>query len=141
MFYELFIMKVTKLCPEGNIVYFSKLLMTKLCIFDGCTANADTQRDLNFVLQRCFAQYPLSQSPFYFCLPDLLKPSQNKKGQKISSCTIFDSFFSAATVLIRRAHDLNLVMMSSLASTCQDFKLKDLQFHIIKWLKKQVSQL
>ena len=50
MFYELFIMKVTKLCPKGNMIYFSKLLITKSCILDGCTANADPQRHLNFVL-------------------------------------------------------------------------------------------
>jgi hypothetical protein len=28
-------------------------------------------------------------------------------------------------------------MISSLASKCQDFKLKSLQFHIIKWLKNR----
>ena len=33
---------------------------------------------------------------------------------------------------IRRACDLNLVMISSLASKRQDFILKGLQFHIIK---------
>ena len=32
----------------------------------------------------------------------ILKPSQNKKGQKNSICTIFDSFFSAATSCKKR---------------------------------------
>jgi hypothetical protein len=37
--------------------------------------------------------------------------------------------------LIGRACDLNLVMISLLASKCQDFKLRGLQFHFIKQLK------
>ena len=36
---------------------------------------------------------------------------------------------------IWRPSDLNLVMISSLASKCQHFKLRGLQFHSIKWLK------
>jgi hypothetical protein len=31
---------------------------------------------------------------------------------------------------------LNLVMLSSLATKCQHFKLRGLQFHYIKWMKK-----
>ena len=37
--------------------------------------------------------------------------------------------------MIWRSCDLNLVMISSLASKCQHFKLRGLQFHFIKWLK------
>ena len=37
--------------------------------------------------------------------------------------------------MIRRACDLNLIMISLLASKCQDFKLQSLQFHFIKQLE------
>ena len=37
--------------------------------------------------------------------------------------------------MILRACDLNLVMISLLASKCQDFKLRGIQFHLIKQLK------
>ena len=43
--------------------------------------------------------------------------------------------FQYLILMIRRACDLNLVMISSLASKGQDFKLRGLQFHYIKWLK------
>ena len=44
--------------------------------------------------------------------------------------------FQYLILMIKRPCDLNLVMISSLASKCQHFKLRGLQFHIIKWLKK-----
>ena len=37
----------------------------------------------------------------------------------------------------KRPCDLNLVMLSSLATKCQHFKLRGLQLHYIKWLKKE----
>ena len=40
-------------------------------------------------------------------------------------------------LMIWRACDLNFVMISSLASKCQNFKLRGLQFHFIKQLKKE----
>ena len=36
---------------------------------------------------------------------------------------------------------LNLVLISSLASKCQHFKLRGLSFHYIKWLKKGIPTL
>ena len=45
--------------------------------------------------------------------------------------------FQYLIFIIWRACDLNLVMISSLASKCQHFKLRGLQFHYIKWLKKR----
>ena len=49
--------------------------------------------------------------------------------------------FQYLILMICRPCDLNLVMISSLALKCQDFQLRGLQFHIIKWLKKQAFQL
>ena len=43
--------------------------------------------------------------------------------------------FQYLIFMIWRPSDLNLVMISSLASKCQHFKLRGLQFHSIKWLK------
>ena len=47
--------------------------------------------------------------------------------------------FQYLILLIWRACNLNLVIISSLASKCQDFKFRGLQFHIIKWLKNRHS--
>ena len=44
--------------------------------------------------------------------------------------------FQYLIIMILRACDLNLVMISLLASKWQNFKLRGLQFHYIKWLKK-----
>ena len=46
--------------------------------------------------------------------------------------------FQYLILMIWRAYDLNLVMMSSLASKCQDIKLKSILFHFIKWLKMDI---
>ena len=43
--------------------------------------------------------------------------------------------FQYFIVMIWRACDLNLVLISLLASKCQDFKLRGVQFHFIKQLK------
>ena len=43
--------------------------------------------------------------------------------------------FQYLIFMIWRACDLNLVMISLMASKCQDFKLRGLQFHFIKHLK------
>ena len=43
--------------------------------------------------------------------------------------------FQYLILMIWRACDLNLVMISSLASKCQHFKLRGLQFHFIKQVK------
>ena len=45
--------------------------------------------------------------------------------------------FQYLIFMIWRPYDLNLVMISSLASKCQHFKLRGLQFHSIKWLKNR----
>ena len=45
--------------------------------------------------------------------------------------------FQYLILMIRRPCDLNLVMISSLASKCQHFKLRGLQFHYIKWQKNR----
>ena len=45
--------------------------------------------------------------------------------------------FQYLIFMIWRPSDLNLVMISSLASKCQHFKLRGLQFHSIKWLKNR----
>ena len=49
--------------------------------------------------------------------------------------------FQYLILMIWRAYDLNLVMISSLASQGQDFKLGGLQFHFIKWLKTGIPTL
>ena len=49
--------------------------------------------------------------------------------------------FQYLIFMIYRPCDLNLVMISSLASKCQHFKLKGFQFHLIKWLKKDIPNL
>ena len=49
----------------------------------------------------------------------------------------FPPAFQYLILMIWRANDLNLVMISSLASKCQDFKLRGLQFHFIKRLKNE----
>ena len=49
--------------------------------------------------------------------------------------------FQYLIFMILRACDLNLVMISLLASKWQDFKLRGLQFHFIKQLKKRSFQL
>ena len=38
--------------------------------------------------------------------------------------------------MVKRPCDLDLVKLSSLATKCQHFQIKGLQFHYIKWLKK-----
>ena len=43
--------------------------------------------------------------------------------------------FQYLILMIWRPSVLNLVTISSLASKCQHFKLRGLQFHSIKWLK------
>jgi hypothetical protein len=43
-------------------------------------------------------------------------------------------------LMILRACDFNLVMISLLDSKCQDFKLKGFQFHFIKQLKNGHSK-
>ena len=43
--------------------------------------------------------------------------------------------FQYLILMILRYCDLNLVMISSLATKCQHFKLRGLQFHLVKWLK------
>jgi hypothetical protein len=45
--------------------------------------------------------------------------------------------FQYSIPMIGRPCDLNLVMISLLASKYQDFKLRGLQFHFIKWLKNE----
>ena len=47
--------------------------------------------------------------------------------------------FQYLILMISKACDLNLVMISLLASKCQDFKLRGLQFHFIKQLKNDHS--
>ena len=49
--------------------------------------------------------------------------------------------FQYLTLMIKRPCDLNLVMISSLVTKCQHLKLRGLQFHYIKWLKKGISTL
>ena len=51
----------------------------------------------------------------------------------------FLTVFQYLIFMIWRPCDLNLVMISSLASKCQDFKLRGLQFHFIKQLKNYHS--
>ena len=43
--------------------------------------------------------------------------------------------FQYLILMVWRPCDLNLIMISLLASKCQHFKLRGLQFHFIKWLK------
>ena len=43
--------------------------------------------------------------------------------------------FQYLILMICRACDLNLVVISFLTSKCQDFKLRGFQFHFIKQLK------
>ena len=43
--------------------------------------------------------------------------------------------FQYLILIIWRPSELSLVMISSLASKCQHFKLRGLQFHLVKWLK------
>ena len=47
--------------------------------------------------------------------------------------------FQYLILMTWRACDLNFIMISSLASKCQDFKLRGLQFHFIKQLKNEHS--
>ena len=49
--------------------------------------------------------------------------------------------FQYLILMIWRPYDLNLVMISPLASKCQHFKLRGLQFHFMKWLKTSISTL
>ena len=49
--------------------------------------------------------------------------------------------FQYLIFMVLRPCDLNLVIVSSLAIKCQHFKLRGLQFHYIKWLKKGISTL
>ena len=49
--------------------------------------------------------------------------------------------FQHLILMIKRPCDLNLAMISSLASKCQHFKLRGLSFHYIKWLKKGIPTL
>ena len=49
--------------------------------------------------------------------------------------------FQYLIFMVERPCDLNLVMLSSLATKCQHFKLRGLQFHYIKWLKKGILTL
>ena len=44
--------------------------------------------------------------------------------------------FQYLIFMVERPCDLNLVMISSLATKCRHFKLRGLQFHYIKGLKK-----
>jgi hypothetical protein len=43
--------------------------------------------------------------------------------------------FQYLSLMLRKPFDLNLVMISPLASKCQDFKLRGLQLHFINRLK------
>ena len=43
--------------------------------------------------------------------------------------------FQYLIFMVPRPCDLNLVLLSSLATKCQHFKLRGLQFHYIKWMK------
>ena len=45
--------------------------------------------------------------------------------------------FQYLILMIYRPCDLNLVIISSLAAKCQDFEIRGLQFHFIKWLKNR----
>ena len=45
--------------------------------------------------------------------------------------------FQYLILMIRRPCDLNFVNISSLAARCQDFEIRGLQFHFIKWLKNR----
>ena len=45
--------------------------------------------------------------------------------------------FKYLILMIYRPWDLNLVIISSLAAKCQDFEIRGLQFHSIKWLKNR----
>ena len=45
--------------------------------------------------------------------------------------------FPYLILMIWRPCDLNLVIISSLAAKCQDFEIRGLQFHSIKWLKNR----
>ena len=45
--------------------------------------------------------------------------------------------FQYLILMIKRPCDLNLVIITSLASKCQHFKLRGLQFHYIKGISKR----
>ena len=49
--------------------------------------------------------------------------------------------FQYLIFMVSRPCDLNLVMIYSLATKCQHFKLRGLQFHYIKWLKNEPPKL
>ena len=44
--------------------------------------------------------------------------------------------FQYLIFMVQRPCDLNLIMISSLATKCQPFEHRGLQFHYIKWLEK-----
>ena len=49
--------------------------------------------------------------------------------------------FQYLILMIYRPCDLNLVIIALLAAKCQDFEIRGLQFHCIKWLKKRHSHI
>ena len=57
----------------------------------------------------------------------------------LNGCYTRDKVLPGVILMIRRPCDLNLVMISLLASKCQHFKLKGFQFYSIKWLKNKYT--
>ena len=75
--------------------------------------------------------------PVYHCHKPVFRPKMaifRRAGMREGGLPL-PLTFQYLIFMIWRPSDLNLVMISSLASKCQHFKLRGLQFHSIKWLK------
>ena len=95
--------------------------------FLACFCNPLFQIDIKVHLeQKCFVWVTFLWSK----IPILLRAEMREGGKPLPLA------FQHLIFMIWRPCYLNLVTISSVASKCQHFKLRGLQFHYIKWRKK-----
>ena len=85
--------------------------------------------------------YTHTLMPVYHCHKPVFRPKMAifwRAGMREGGLSL-PLAFQYLIFMIRRACDLNLVIISLLASKCQDFELRGLQFHSIKQLKNSHS--
>ena len=107
--------------PSGHLLIRS--LKTKLWSYE-CLNSVDISLHLHSG-QKCFIRVACLWSK----MPMLQRAGMREGGEPLPLA------FQYLIPMIWRPCDLNLVMISSMASKCQDFKHRGLQFYFIKSLK------
>ena len=111
-------------------------------IFEGAFVHLIHLKSKNIYIFNLFTKYMMIHSKIYSRVQNSIEnfvlwskmPMFQRTGMKEGGLPL-PLAFQYLILMIKRACDLNLVMISSLASKCQHFKHGGLQFHFIKQLK------